>query len=69
MKRILVASLIVGASSAIIAWAGFIAGFSYVLHAPVYGFYVFWSSMAICTLAALISAAAGWHVLGESGSS
>ena len=63
MRRVLIISLIIGAASAIVAWASFIAGFSFVLRAPVYGWYVFWSSMAICTVAALLSAAAGWHVL------
>ena len=63
MRRLLIASLITGAASAIVAWASFIAGFSLALSAPVYGWYVFWSSMAICTAAALLSAAVGWHVL------
>lgn len=65
MRCILIASLATGALSAIIAWASFIAGFSFVLRASVYGWYVFWGSTANCTATALISAVAGWRVLGQ----
>jgi hypothetical protein len=69
MRRVLRISLAVGALSALVAWASFIfesamPSFSF----SSAGWNVLWGSIVICTVAALISAGAGWQVLSQSNS-
>jgi hypothetical protein len=65
VRRLLVISLTAGAISSAIALLSFIAEFTIVRNAESYlaGWYLFWGSLAACTLSALVSAFAGWRVL------
>jgi hypothetical protein len=65
MKRLLIISLAIGAASALVAWVSLISEFTIVRDAVNYllGWYLFWGSLAACTGAAFVSAAAGWRFL------
>jgi hypothetical protein len=71
MRRLLFASLGAGAFSALLAWVSLISEFMVVRTAVSYltGWYVFWGSLAVCTIAALVSAFAGWEVFSRPTSS
>jgi hypothetical protein len=63
MRRVLRISLAVGALSALVAWASYISELA--MRDYLTGWNMFWWSMAICTIAALVSAVAGWQVLSQ----
>jgi len=68
MKWLLIASLGIGGASSLVVWVCFATEFLVmprVFNGTVYvgAWYLFWGSLLICTVAALVSAVAGWHVL------
>jgi hypothetical protein len=68
VRWLLIASLAMGGVSSLVVWVCFATEFLVMPRAfngTVYvgGWYLFWGCMATCTIAALVSAVAGWHVL------